>query len=244
MNLPPVLYSDDALIAFDKPSGWLVAPDRWNKERLCLMTLVHRVLAPTVFNVHRLDADTSGVLLCARTKPALTAVAAQFAAHQADKRYLALVHQAPPEAELLLERAVVPDPACPGRMRAMRGQQPPCATHLRVLERWRHHSLIEARPLTGHTHQIRVHLAALGCPIVADPLYGDGEGLRLSALKPQYKPPASGVERPLIGRLALHADRLTIRHPTTGAPLTIQALLPKDMAVAIKYLSLTSPPIS
>src|SRR5882757_7176997 len=116
MPLPPVLYQDDLVIAFDKPSGLLIAPDRWDKSRENLMALVHEKLGREVANVHRLDADTSGVLLCAKTKPALDALSGQFQSKTVDKRYLALVVLLPPERQLQLTTPVVergPDGALP-----------------------------------------------------------------------------------------------------------------------------------
>src|ERR1043165_8631069 len=108
MSLPPVLFEDDAVIAFDKPSGLLIAPDRWDKSRENLMGLVHDKMGHGVANVHRLDADTSGIVLCAKTKPALDFLSGQFQGRTAQKRYLALSVVLPEERSMKLPTPVVP----------------------------------------------------------------------------------------------------------------------------------------
>ncbi len=253
MPLPPVLYQDDLVIAFDKPSGLLIAPDRWDKGRENLMALVHEKLGREVANVHRLDAATSGVVLCAKTKPALDALSGQFQAKQVGKIYLALAAVLPveramkvvtprrgPDGGLLPEFTVEinlgPDEANPGRMRLHRRREgKPSVTVVRVLEAFGRFAWLECRPLTGRTHQIRVHLAAEGAPVLNDPFYGDPEvKLLLSDLKRGYKGRAD--ERPLIDRLALHASALTFTHPGTQLPVTVTSPLPHEFEVALKYL--------
>jgi len=253
MVLPPIIYEDDALLAFDKPSGLLVAPDRWDKSRANLMDLVHGKLGRHIANVHRIDADTSGVLLCAKTKPALDFLSGQFQSKTASKTYHALVVVLPPEramkvvAPMRTEDGYIPDAFTidlalgederqPGRMRVFkkRGGKP-STTEFRVLERFRTFAWVECHPLTGRTHQLRVHLAAAGVPILGDVFYGDPTiELRLSGLKRDYK--GYSDEKPLLRRLALHASALTITHPLTREPCTLHAPLPHEFEVALKYL--------
>lgn len=223
------------MLAFDKPSGLLVAPDRWDKSRVNLMGLVHEKLGHQVANVHRLDADTSGVLLCSKTKPALDFLSGQFQSKTVEKKYLAMVVGAPAEDVFTVDRPIVEDERQPGRMKVVRKAGKPSVTEFRVLERFGRFAWIECRPLTGRTHQLRVHLAASGCPILNDPFYGDLEQkLLLSDLKRGYKGRAD--EKPLISRLALHASELTVKHPETREPVTIRAELPNEFEVALKYL--------
>ena len=108
-------------------------------------------------------------------------------------------------------------------------------TDFTVLEKFVGYTFIRCEPLTGRTHQIRVHLAHVGLPIVADELYG-GAPLLLSQLKRDYRPSRDGREQPLIGRMALHAEKLTITHPVKKAPLTIESAWPREFEVALKYL--------
>ncbi len=271
MPLPPVIFDDEAIVAFDKPSGLLVAPDRWDKARENLMGLVHAHprFGRTVANVHRLDADTSGLLLCARTKPALDFLSGQFQAKTVRKTYHAIVAVLAPEqamkvlapvrdgtgglpAAFNVEVALGEDERQPGRMRVFKGRGgKDCLTEFRTLERFRGpgrpgargalapvatgYAFVECHPLTGRTHQLRVHLAAAGAPIVNDPFYGHpGVTLRLSDFKRGYK--GRDEEKPLLCRLALHASELTLTHPVTRNPLTLRAPLPHEFEVALKYL--------
>jgi RluA family pseudouridine synthase len=231
-----VLYEDDALIAFAKPSGLLTAPDRWDVSRENLMVIVHARWSADWFNVHRLDRGTSGVLLCAKTPEVLRAVTAQFDRHEVEKRYLALTRGQPAADQGVVSAPLAADSRRPGRMRvAVDGKE--SATEYTVLERWRDGlALLRLRPLSGRTHQVRVHLAHLGCPVLADPDYGGGGALYLSQFKRGYGRPAGRPERPLIARLALHAESLAVTHPVTRERLSVTAPLAADLELAIKQL--------
>lgn len=232
--LPPVIHEDEALIAFDKPSGLLIAPDRWDKSRVNLMGLVHERMGDGVANVHRIDADTSGLVLCAKSKPALDMLSGQFQSKTVQKVYHALVVGAPAMDEYAVDFVLKEDEAAPGRMCVVKKHGKAAVTQFRVLERLGKFTHVECRPLTGRTHQIRVHLAASGTPILNDRFYGNDTALLLSDLKRGYK--GRDEERPLIGRLALHAARLTFTHPLTREPFTLESPLPDDFSVALKYL--------
>ncbi len=253
MPLPPVLFEDEVMIAFDKPSGMLVAPDRWDKQRENLMGLVHDKMGHGVANVHRLDADTSGLLLCAKTKPALDFLSGQFQGKTVRKKYLALVTVLPVEEamkvvapvrdatgalpdEFTVDLALGEDERQPGRMRIFKGRGgKDSVTVVKTLERFGSFALVECQPLTGRTHQIRVHLAAIGAPVLNDRFYGDPEiKLLLSTLKRHYK--GRDEEKPLLARLALHASELTLTHPLTREPVTMNAPTPHEFEIALKYL--------
>ena len=263
MPLPPVIFEDDSLVAFDKPSGLLVAPDRWDKQRENLMGLVHEHAryGRTVANVHRLDADTSGLLLCAKTKTALDFLSGQFQSKTVRKKYHAFaVVLAPDQAmkvvapirdaagtlpgEFVVDLSLGEDERQPGRMRIFKGRGgKECITEFTTVERFgggrgangASFALVECRPLTGRTHQLRIHLAAAGAPVLNDPFYGTPDiTLKLSGLKRGYK--GREDEKPLIARLALHASELVISHPVTREPLTLTAPLPHEFEVALKYL--------
>ncbi len=235
LPLPPILYEDDHILAFDKPSGLLVAPDRRAPEVPSVVERVHQCLSPEWFNVHRLDRETSGVILFAKTARVLQVLAGRFASRDVAKRYEAITQGIPVEAVGTIRLPMAGDPTRPGRMRTgSKGKS--AETRFRVLTRWQGYTRLEISPQTGRRHQIRVHLAAIGCPVVGDSLYGSGQGLFLSALKPNYKRKRNEPERPLIGRLALHASALTFNHPIHDQMVTIHAPLPKDFRVLIKYL--------
>jgi 23S rRNA pseudouridine1911/1915/1917 synthase len=269
MSLPAVIYEDDALVAFDKPSGLLVAPDRWDKTRANLMAIVHSHAryGRTVANVHRLDADTSGVLLCTKTKAALDVVTGQFQAKAVQKMYHAMAVVLPPEGAMkviapirdangtlpdafTVDLSLGEDERQPGRMRIFKGRGGKASiTEFRTLERFgagrgpsrtdaplaNGFAFLECRPITGRTHQLRIHLAAAGAPILNDVFYGTPDvQLLLSNFKRGYK--GRDDEKPMIDRLALHATELTVTHPVTKTPVTIRAPIPHEFEVALKYL--------
>ena len=239
-TLPPVIFEDESLIAFDKPSGLLIAPDRWDKSRVNLMDLVHEKMGHGVANVHRIDADTSGLVLCAKTKVALDFLSGQFQSKTVRKVYEALTVGIPAQDEFTVDLVLKEDDAKPGRMCVVKKHGKASVTNFTVRAKFPQpagrpgFAHLECRPQTGRTHQIRVHLAAGGTPILNDPFYGNDTALLLSGLKRGYKGRAD--ERPLIARLALHAAALTFTHPVSREPFTLAAPLPNDLAVALKYL--------
>lgn len=233
-ELAPVVYEDDTLIAFNKPSGMLIAPDRWDKSLENLMDLVHQQESPGWFNVHRLDKATSGLVLCTKTKAALDVVCKAFETREVEKVYQALVRGSPHEPKGVIEQPIAPDPQQPNRMKVSPHGKP-AETAYEEVERWHRLSLLHLMPHTGRTHQLRVHCAFMKCPIVADHVYGTPRGLFLSDFKRKYKE-GDGEERALIGRLALHAWKLTLTHPVTGQRLTIEAPPSKDFGAALRQL--------
>lgn len=240
-----ILFEDADLLAINKPAGLLVARDRWDKRKENLMGLLLAGIRDRkgwareagidyLANVHRLDRDTSGVLLLAKSKPALVNLVRQFNQRTPRKHYVALAHGALPEEQVTVDLPIAPHPASPGLSIIDRRGGKAAHTILTVLERYAGFSLVRAEILTGRHHQIRVHLQSLRCPVVGDADYG-GKPLLLSRLKRGYKMKPEG-ERPLIARPALHAERVELAQPTSGAPLRIEAPWPNDLEVAVKYL--------
>jgi RluA family pseudouridine synthase len=230
----PVLFSDDSVLAVDKPAGMLSVPDRWDPDA----PVVSSALAEDwgrLFVVHRLDKDTSGVLLYARNAEAHRVLSAAFEERTVKKVYRALVHGSPAWEETSCELPLKPDGDRLHRTVIDANRGKPSVSFFSVVARYRDCALVEAKPATGRTHQIRVHLAALGHPCLCDPLYGDGEPLLLSKLKKRWKGDPYD-ERPLLSRAALHALSAEFAHPLTGAPLKLEAGLPKDMRAAIAQL--------
>lgn len=238
--LPPVIFEDESLIAFDKPSGLLVTADRRDKAREYLMASVQEKMGRDVTLVHRIDDDASGLVLCAKTKVALDFISGQFQSKTVIKRYAALTVSVPVLDLFTVDFVLKEDEGKPGHMCVVKKHGKASVTEFTVQDKFPQPAgrpslaLLECRPLTGRTHQVRVHLAASGTPILNDPLYGDETRLMLSDLKRGYKGRAD--ERPLISRLALHAESVTFTHPVSREKMTIEAPLAKDFEVALKYL--------
>jgi len=221
----PLLFEDGHLLACDKPPGMLTQP---GKERLSgeLAAVEHLVLQLSfreghrveLYVVHRLDRVASGLLLFAKHHDAAAACSQAFASGEVEKVYLAVV-AGNPNDQGTIAAPVAPDPLLPGRFRvAPRGEK--AVTRFRVLARGERCCLLEVRPETGRSHQIRVHLASMGCPIVGDSLYG------------AHQP----APRPL-----LHAWRLALPHPKDRHRLLLEAPLPGDLLAFCRTHTLAIP---
>ncbi|WP_407354133.1 23S rRNA pseudouridine(1911/1915/1917) synthase RluD [Luteimonas sp. R10] len=227
-----VLHEDPEVLVIDKPAGMVVHPGAGNRSGTLVNALLHRDPAlsalPRAGVVHRLDKDTSGVMVVARTVQAHAALVAQLSARKVHRQYLAIVVGALVSggtADAAIER----HPRDRLRM-AVRDDGRDAVTHFRVRERFRAHTALECRLETGRTHQIRVHMQHLRHPIVGDPMYG-------GALK--LPKAASGeLAAALRGfrRQALHAETLEFVHPRSGEPLRTTAPVPEDMRMLMRCL--------
>jgi 23S rRNA pseudouridine1911/1915/1917 synthase len=189
-----ILYEDRSVMAIDKPPGWMLVPDAWRKTPRNLQAAITSGIAGRDFwarsrnlkflrHVHRLDADTSGVLLFVKSSGAVETYSKLFESRKMEKTYWAVVMGLPKEEEWTCRLQLAPDPPGTGRMKVDADRGKEAVTHFKFLETRGTRSLIEARPLTGRTHQIRVHLRASGLPIVGDKLYGKDEGARPLGLR-------------------------------------------------------------
>ena len=241
-----VLFEDEHLLALDKPAGLLTSPDRYDPQRPNLMKLLHAGIADGkpwarernldyLSNAHRLDFETGGVILLAKNKPALVALANLFSSEKPLKKYVALAQGNPPGEKFEVDARLAPHPLKTGLMCVDSKDGKKSKTQFEVLEIFSGWTLLRCLPLTSRTHQIRVHLKHAGFPIVGDEIYG-GKKLWLSRLKRDFRLKPGHEERPLISRVALHAEELTLPHPVTGETVTLTAPWPKDLKVALKYL--------
>ena len=236
----PILYEDGDLIVLDKPAGLVVHPAPGNEDG----TLVNALLAhcgdslPGIGGerrpgiVHRLDKDTSGVMVVAKTEQALTRLSQAFAARDLDRAYLAVTWGTPAAPDGEVEGAIGRDPRDRKRMAVVTRGGKPALTRYRTLKAWAPAAaLLECVLATGRTHQIRVHLAGIGHPLVGDPVY-------LRRVPASAKALAAPVRGALLDfpRQALHAARLDFAHPRTGAPLSFERPMPDDMAALVAAL--------
>jgi 23S rRNA pseudouridine1911/1915/1917 synthase len=211
-----VVFEDDHLLVIDKPAGLVVhpAPGHWRGTLLNALLAHHRGAAALARAgiVHRLDKDTSGLMVAGKTLEAMTALTRAIAAREVEREYLALAHGDVGAAPFSIDAPIGRDPASRVRMAVVAGGKP-ARTDVRRLACRDGLSALHLKLHTGRTHQIRVHLAARGHPLVADALYGGAPALGLS-------------------RQALHAARLAFAHPAGGAAMRLTAPLPADLRAA------------
>lgn len=214
---PNVIFADDAILVIDKPAGLPVLPDGWEPGAPYLVKMLEADFGK-LWVVHRLDKVTSGVMVFARNAEAHRALNMQFERRAAHKVYHALVNGAPGWDEHTARHPLRVNVGRKHRTVVDHSQGKPSGTQFRVIKRYAGYGLVESTPMSGRTHQIRVHLSALGHPLVGDILYD--------------APPTALIARP-----ALHALSLTLTHPVTGECLTFTAPRPADFEHALSLLT-------
>ncbi len=227
-----IIYDDDEIIVLDKPANLLAIPDQYRHQLPNLQSILAEELG-TIYVVHRIEKETSGVVLFAKTAAAHSILNNQFEGRLVEKMYAGIVTGEPQGEQGRIDSPLA-ESSLPGVMCVDLKSGEESVTEYRVLERFRGYSLLELRPRTGRMHQIRVHLKSIGIPLVGDKIYGDGKPFYLSSVKTSYRP--SGEEKPLLDRTALHAFALSFGHPKSGERSNHSAGLPKDMNSVLKYL--------
>ena len=211
-----IIYEDQTLIVLDKPAGLSVLPDGWEQDSQYLVKMLEEKYGK-VFIVHRLDKITSGVMVFARAGESHRTLNIQFENHEAQKTYHAILEGNPKWEEKVAKHPLRANVGHKHRTMVDDKRGKPSETRFRVIKRYEHAVLVEAKPKTGRTHQIRVHAYALGHPLVEDILYGSRD---------RY-----GIARPM-----LHAQSLSFLHPATQERLKFSAPRPADFEEALKII--------
>ena len=236
-----IVYEDDAMLVLDKPAGIVVHPGAGVPTGTLVQALLHH--APGIATVggegrpgivHRLDKETSGLLVVAKTEPAYLALVEALRTRRVARIYRALVWGDPGPEGGLIDLPIGRDPRERKRMAVAREGGKHARTRWRVLERFGPATLVEARLETGRTHQIRVHFAAVRHPVVGDPTYG-GRVRKPLSLRQAERSLADALLRTM-RRQALHAAELELTHPLTGKALRFESQLPEDLAQALELL--------
>jgi len=233
---PRIVLEREGFVVVSKPAGLPTVPERKPTGASLVDLLRERRGEVRWYVVHRLDRDTSGLLVVAKTPEAHRDLSLQFERREVAKEYLALVCGEVDLDEGRIDLPIGHDPRDATRMRPDRRRGRISTTRYEVEERYRDFTLVRVFPETGRTHQVRVHLAGIGHALAVDPTYGSRSILRLSEIKPAYRPKRAGAERPLIDRLTLHARRLTFRAPLSEERLTVEAPAPGDFILVLRML--------
>lgn len=229
-----ILFEDDDVIVINKPAPYLTIPDRYDKTIPSLLGILKERRSEIFIN-HRLDKETSGLILMTKNENAHKHLSAQFENRKVTKHYLALVHGVP--IEEIGEINISISESTKGKKGMQINQKgKESITKYRIIDSWNYYSYLEIKTLTGRQHQIRVHMKAINCPLVCDSIYGDGQGFYLSSIKRKLNRDREKVERPLLKRLALHASFLSFEHPTSSKLLSFELPVPKDIKAVVNQL--------
>jgi len=228
-----ILLETDDLVAINKPAGLLSIPDREQSEPSLKDLLIQKY--GSIYTVHRLDKETSGVIVFAKNESSHKFLSKQFEERATEKTYNGLVLGQLYETEGIIDEPIGEHPVKKGLMTIVRKGKP-SITAYKLLESFPSYSWMEFKILTGRTHQIRVHMKHLGHSIVCDPLYGDGKPVLLSSFKKKFNLGKDVLEeRPLLNRLALHARELRFTDPSSVVR-SLEAPVPKDLRATLQQL--------
>ena len=229
-----ILFEDDEILAINKPAGMLTIPDRYDKNAPNLVAIL-KERYEDIFTVHRLDKETSGVLLFAKSASAHRDLSLQFQEQRVLKIYHAVVGGIVPRDEIEIDIPLILNPANkPGVLPSARGKE--SLTILKVLERFKTTTLVECNLVTGRHHQLRAHVASIGHPLLIDDLYGENTEFFLSSIKKRFNLKKNDEEKPVINRITMHAYRIAFAHPETHEQMSLVADYPKDFRVLLQVL--------
>ena len=234
-----IIHIDDSILIVNKPAGLVVIPDHWDPEAPNLMDLLQKRLKKIVstnselYVVHRIDKDTSGLVILARSPEIHHYFNDEFSHNRIKKSYLAIVNGIPNENRGKIDAPILYS----GKGKVIiHASGKPSVTEFTVMERFRHYALLQINPLTGRTHQIRVHLKSIGHPLAIDPIYGNRSELSIFDIKWRARKKEEELQSSLMSRLSLHSWRLEFNHPGDGRMVYYQIEPPKDFRALLNAL--------
>lgn len=237
---PPlkILFENNQFLVVDKPAGLAVVQERWKHDNFFKEAILQHYQKTKQEDclplaVHRIDKDTSGIVLVAKNKQMETYLCNLFEKHEIQKEYLAIVAGIPEEKGRIELKITQQSNKSNKMVVSEAGKE--AITNYELIETFGDFSLLRVLPETGRTHQIRVHLASQGYPLAIDPIYGYRNAIKLSEIKSSYKPKDINAERPILSRLTLHAHKIFFKLPSEE-PFSVEAPIPEDMALLIKML--------
>ena len=228
-----IVFEDEHFVVLNKPAGMLSIPDRTQSEPSLKDMLIEKY--GSIFTIHRLDKETSGIIMFAKDEETHKYFSKQFEERTVEKFYLGLVHGSMPGKTGSIDAPIMEHPVFKGQMVINRKGKPSLTDYEEVMELGKY-SLVKFKIHTGRTHQIRVHAKHLGHPLVCDPLYGDGKPVLLSSIKKKFKlSKHDEEERPMLDRTALHSSELKFKD-AAGKEYQLEAPLPKDLRALVQQL--------
>lgn len=229
-----IVYEDQDIVVINKQAGILTIPDRFRVDLPNLREMLIEKYGE-IFVVHRLDKETTGIIIFAKNAESHRHLSLQFEHSKTEKIYHAVVGGVFDKESLDIDIPLAPDPRRKGLMKPnATGKE--SLTHVEVLEKFKIATLLACNPKTGRQHQIRVHLAAIGYPLLVDPDYGKQKDFKLSTIKRRYNLAKHTDEKPIISTTTLHARQLTVQHPSTQQNITFIAEYPKNFSALLQVL--------
>lgn len=227
-----ILFENEHFLVVNKPSGLLTIPDRYDPNKPNLLSLLN-ARSDDIFTVHRIDKETSGLVMFAKNAESHRILSLLFENHEIQKRYISFTENCPTPESGIINLPIAHSVFETGKMTIHKNGKP-SITYYKIIESFRSFCMLELEPKTGRTHQIRVHLAAISCPILCDPLYSPRHELFIKDIKSRAKIADYDQERPLLSRTALHANSLEFS--LYDQLYQFECPLPKDLRALLNQL--------
>ncbi|MEL6987289.1 MAG: RluA family pseudouridine synthase [Bacteroidota bacterium] len=233
-----IIFEDEHLVVLEKSAGVLSIQDRYDIQQKNIASLLEERYGK-IFILHRLDKFTSGLMVFAKTQEAHRKLSQDFESHKVEKLYIAIIENIPQEVSGKIDIPIGYNSQLKKMTVQAKGKE--SITYFKILEAFDGFSFLKLKLETGRTHQIRVHLSYMSCPLLVDDKYGMRAEFFLSSIKRKYRSSLSKEERPLLNRTPLHANELSFLHPISQSPLKFTSETPKDMNAVLKQLRKCAP---